>query len=66
MQPNATKITIYTICNNKDSYLNAWNYKSFTAYNFFYKCARDLISLQVDQKYELINENDKFWKSSHN
>ena len=35
-------------------YLNAWNCKSLTAYYFCYECARDLISVPVDQKYEMI------------
>ena len=41
-----------------DSYLHAWNCKSLTAYNFGYDCARDLISFLVDQKYEVITENE--------
>ena len=28
------------------------------AYNFYYEFARDLISFSVDQKYEIIDEND--------
>ena len=39
-------------------YLHAWNCKSLTAYNFCYECAREIISFPVDQKYEIINEND--------
>ena len=40
----------------------ALNCKSLTAYNFCSECARDLTSFPVDQKYELINENDKKMK----
>ena len=32
-------------------------------HNFCYKCARDLISFLVDQKYESINENDKHFEN---
>ena len=39
--------------------LHAWNCQSSTTYNFCHECARDLISFQVDQKYEMICENDK-------
>ena len=46
--------------------LHAWSCKSLTAYNFCYEYAKDFY-FQVDQKYEIINENDKKnWKSNQN
>ena len=55
--------------------LHAWSCKSLTAYNFCYEYAKDFY-FQVDQKYEIINENNtqymakfvwplrwKFWKN---
>ena len=52
---------------NENCYSHAWNCKSLSAFNFCYECARDLISFPVDQKYEIINENDKKnWKSNQN
>ena len=44
---------------NEDSYLHAWNCKSLNAYNFCCECVKDLISFPVDQRYEIIIENDK-------
>ena len=32
-------------------------------YNFCYECARDLISFPVDQKYDIINQNDKNYEN---
>ena len=34
----------------------------FIIFNFCYECARDLISLPVDQKYEM-KENDKNYEN---
>ena len=37
---------------------HAWYWKSLSAYNFCYECARDLISFPLEQKYEFFNKND--------
>ena len=40
--------------------LHAWSCKSLTAYNFCYEYAKDFY-FQVDQKYEIINENNTLY-----